>query len=112
MKPEKAEKELDYIVARIENSMREGTSMIALVGLASAKKIEQLSKALNKRTGASVRFIYIPDILGNAASLRELKKADGVMLMEEIGKSDYLGVRKEIAVIADSGKEIIGSVYC
>lgn len=112
VKPEKAEKELDYIVARIENSMKAGASVISVVGLASAKKIEQLTKALNKRTGAAVRFIYVPDILGNAASLRELKKADGVVLMEEIGKSDYLGVRKEIAVIADSGKEIIGSVYC
>ena len=112
MKADKAEKELDYILARIENAMKEGASRVAVVGLASSKKIEQLTKALNKRTGASIRFIHVPDILGNAASLRELKKADGVVLMEEIGKSHYLGIRKEIAVIADSGKEIIGSVYC
>lgn len=112
VKADKAEKELDYILARIENAMKEGASRVAVVGLASSKKIEQLTKALNKRTGASIRFIHVPDILGNAASLRELKKADGVVLMEEIGKSDYLGIRKEIAVIADSGKEIIGSVYC
>ena len=112
MKPEEAEKELDYVLARIENAMKEGASVIAVIGQASADQKDRLTKALNDRAGSSVNFIHIPDILENAESVRELKKADGVVLMEEIGKSDYLGVRKEIAVIADSGIEIVGSVYC
>ena len=32
-------------------------------------------------------------------------------LLEEIGKSDYETVRKEIALIAESGKPILGTVY-
>ena len=31
--------------------------------------------------------------------------------LEEIGKSDYMNARKEIAVAAESGSELIGTVY-
>jgi hypothetical protein len=47
----------------------------------------------------------------NADSLRSLRNVDGVILAEEIGKSEYMKVRQEIALIADGDREILGTVY-
>ena len=50
-------------------------------------------------------------MMKSAGTLRELRKSDGVILAEEIGSSDYVTAREEIAVIADSGRELLGTVY-
>ena len=36
---------------------------------------------------------------------------DGVIVTAEIGKTDFLLARKEVALIAESGKELLGTVY-
>ena len=47
----------------------------------------------------------------DAKSLKSLTSVDGVILSEEIGKSDYTTVRREVAIVAESGNEIIGTIY-
>ena len=36
---------------------------------------------------------------------------DGAIIAEEVGRSSYNGIRNEIGLIADSGTELIGTVY-
>ena len=81
------------------------------MGQADANKIGALIDSLSKKVRSSAEFVYLPNVLSNADSLRKLPDADGVVLVEEIGKSDYMNARKEIAVAAESGSELIGTVY-
>ena len=106
---------IDYILARLENCVGDRKDMkVCVTGLAGAARLETLTDDLNKAAGASanpIRFVFLPDLMGNAASLRNLRNADGVILVEEIGKSEFMKVRQEIALIADSEREILGTVY-
>lgn len=106
---------IDYILARLENYVGDRKDMkVGVTGLAGAACLETLTADLNKAAGASanpIRFVFLPDLMGNAASLRNLRNADGVILVEEIGKSEFMKVRQEIALIADSEREILGTVY-
>ena len=106
---------IDYILARLENYVGDRKDMkVGVTGLAGAARLEALTGDLNKAAGASanpIRFVFLPDLMGNAASLRNLRNADGVILVEEIGKSEFMKVRQEIALIADSEREILGTVY-
>ena len=45
-----------------------------------------------------------------AGSYRKLKDLGAVILAEEVGKSDYNAIRREIALIADSS-ELLGTIY-
>lgn len=114
-KKKKPEEEMDYVNARIENCLGSGRdSKIGVVGSASEKKLEELAALLNKKAKENhspVQYFAIPGITNSAKSLRQLSSADGVLLAEEVGKSDYYGIRKEIALIADSGRELLGTVY-
>ena len=105
----------DYILARLENYVGDRKDMkVGVTGLAGAARLEALTGDLNKAAGASanpIRFVFFPDLMGNAASLRNLRNVDGVILAEEIGKSEFMKVRQEIALIADSEREILGTVY-
>ena len=113
--PEKDSGALEYILARLENHLGDQKAYeIVMVGQAAAKKAESLAKALNKKAkdeGITMHFSFLPDMMKNAGTLRELRKSDGVILAEEIGSSDYVTAREEIAVIADSGRELLGTVY-
>ena len=110
-KPDKAADKMDYIGAGIDNYVKDRKVKIAVVGQADAGKVEAFLKALSGKVRSSAEFVYLPNVLTNAASLRKLPEADSVLLVEEIGKSDYMNARKEIAVVAESGREIMGSVY-
>ena len=113
--PEKDSGALEYILARLENHLGDQKAYeIVMVGQAAAKKAESLAKALNKKAkdeGITMHFSFLPDMMKSAGTLRELRKSDGVILAEEIGGSDYVTAREEIAVIADSGRELLGTVY-
>lgn len=106
---------IDYILARLENCVGDGKDMkVGVTGLAGQARLDSLAGDLNKAAGASknpLRFVCLPDIIGDAASLRNLREVDGVILVEEIGKSEFMKVRQEIALIADSDREILGTVY-
>ena len=106
---------IDYIIARLENCAGGRKEMkVGVTGLADAARLEAMTGDLNKAAGTSanpIRFAFLPDLIGNAASLRNLRNVDGVILVEEIGKSEFMKVREEIALIADSEREILGTVY-
>ena len=106
---------IDYIIARLENCAGGRKEMkVGVTGLADAARLEAMTGDLNKAAGTSanpIRFAFLPDLIGNAASLRNLRNVDGVILVEEIGKSEFMKVRQEIALIADSEREILGTVY-
>ena len=106
---------IDYIIARLENCAGGRKEIkVGVTGLADAARLEAMTGDLNKAAGTSanpIRFAFLPDLIGNAASLRNLRNVDGVILVEEIGKSEFMKVRQEIALIADSEREILGTVY-
>ena len=85
-----------------------------MVGTISRSRLDALAAKLNEISGRSsdgLRFVSIPGLMKDAKSYRSLKDMDSVILAEEIGKSDYNNIRKEIALIADSDSEILGTVY-
>lgn len=106
---------IDYILARLENCAGDRKGMkVGITGLAGPARLESLAGDLNKAAGVSqnpIRFVCLPDLMGDAASLRSLRDVDGVVLVEEIGRSEFMKVRQEIALIADSEREILGTVY-
>ena len=106
---------IDYIIARLENCAGGRKEIkVGVTGLADAARLEAMTGDLNKAAGTSanpIRFAFLPDLIGNAASLRNLRNVDGVILVEDIGKSEFIKVRQEIALIADSEREILGTVY-
>ena len=106
---------IDYIIARLENYVGDRRDLkIGVTGLAGEARLQSLAADLGKAAGASgnsLRFVCLPDLMTNAASLRSLRDVDGVILAEEIGKSEYMKIRQEIALIADSEREILGTVY-
>ena len=110
-KLDKAAEKLDYISAGIDNYVKDSKAKVAFIGQAEEGKVRELIDTLSKRIRSSAEFVYLPNVLSNADSLRKLPDADGVVLVEEIGKSDYMNARKEIAVAAESGSELIGTVY-
>ena len=106
---------LDYMLARIE-SCTSGNSgkEIGIAGTIAGKKLSALAEKLNKKTGGSkegLRFVSLPDIEKDADSYRKLRRLDGAIIAEEVGRSSYNGIRNEIGLIADSGTELIGTVY-
>ena len=107
--------EMEFMMARVENLMagRENRE-IGIVGSVSAEMIEKLCAKLNEKVPAAkdaLKFISIPDFYKNAESFKKLKEMSGIILTEQVGKSDYIAIRKEIALIAESGRELIGTVY-
>ena len=105
----------EYIAARISNVLGKGTEhRIGIVGTAADKRQESLAGVLNKKSAASgldYTFVHIPGIMNNADSLKSIAGVDEIILSEEIGRSDYETVRREIALIAESGRPILGTVY-
>ena len=105
----------EYVLARIGNLIgKEKKCRIGVVGTTSEKKAESLTKAMNKKAAAShpgLAFVHIPHIMTDADALRSIAGMDEGMIAEEIGKSDYGTVRREIALIAESGRQILGTVY-
>ena len=111
---EKSEDEtvLDYMLARIE-SCTTGKE-IGIAGTITDKKLIALAEKLNKKIDGSkegLRFVSLPNIEKDADSYRKLREMDGAIIAEEVGRSSYNGIRNEIGLIADSGTELIGTVY-
>ena len=106
---------LEFMLARLENCMAgKENREIGIVGSVSADKLEKLASKLGERVPAAkdaLKFVAIPDFSKDAAGFRKLGDMAGVILTEQIGKSDYLMIRKEIGLIAESGRELIGTVY-
>ena len=104
---------MDYILAQLENALGKG-AVIGLTGQAEEKNRAALLEALSRRsreTGSSFKFEMIGNLLTDASALRRLKDLGGVILVEQIGSSDYMDARREIAVLAGSSSNILGTVY-
>ena len=101
-------------LADFSGSSAEGSTKIGIAGTIPDKKIGSLVALLNEKAEAAkaaFRFVEIPNLMTDAKSLKSLTSVDGVILSEEIGKSDYTTVRREVAIVAESGNEIIGTIY-
>ncbi|MBQ8054667.1 MAG: hypothetical protein IJ198_12825 [Lachnospiraceae bacterium] len=106
---------IEFMLARLERCMAgKENKEIGIVGSVSADQIEKLAAKLGERVPAAkddLKFVAIPDFSKDAAAFRKLGDMAGVILTEQIGKSDYMMIRKEIALIAESGRELVGTVY-
>ena len=56
-------------------------------------------------------FTALNNIAKDAVSYRKLRELNGVIIAEEVGRSSYNDIRNEIGLIADSGAELLGTVY-
>ena len=102
----------NYTLARLENLFAgKDNAVIGVVGSASDKDMELLTSKLNDKAGKGLKFKKISDFMKDANAYRSIGDTDGVILTAEIGKTDFLLARKEVALIAESGKELLGTVY-
>ena len=106
---------LDYMLARLESCTASmAVKEIGIAGTISGKKLNALAGKLNKQTAESkngLSFVSLPNIAKDAESYRKLREMNGVIIAEEVGRSSYNGIRNEIGLIADSGAELLGTVY-
>lgn len=103
---------VNYTLARLENLFAgKDNAVIGVVGSASDKDMELLTSKLNEKAGKGLKFKKISDFMKDADAYRSISDTDGVILTAEIGKTDFLAARKEVALIAESGKELLGTVY-
>lgn len=109
------EAELDYMLARLEScAAAMANKEIGIAGTISGKKLNDLAGKLNKqsaKTKGVLNFVSLPNIAKDAESYRKLREMNGVIIVEEVGRSSYNGIRNEIGLIADSGAELLGTVY-
>ena len=102
----------NYTLARLENLLAgKDNALIGVVGSASDKDMELLTSKLNEKAENSIKFRKISGLMKDANAYRSIGDTDGVILTAEIGKTDFLLARKEVALIAESGKELLGTVY-
>ncbi len=110
-----SEADLDYMLARLESCTASmADKEIGIAGTLSAKKLNDLAAKLNKQTAKTkggLSFVSLPNIVKDAESYRKLREMKGVVIVEEVGRSSYNGIRNEIGLIADSGAELLGTVY-
>ena len=110
--------DIDMAMAQLEYITRDrGIKRIAVVGTVGEKKLAAMRKMFTDirpvQEGAkpALTFSAVSDILSSAGALRSLKKYDGCIIVEEVGKSSYKEVQKEILLLVEAGKEILGTVY-
>ena len=106
---------LDYMLARLESCTASmADKKIGIAGTISGKKLSALAEKLNKQTSGSkngLSFAALNNIAKDAESYRKLRELNGVIIAEEVGRSSYNDIRNEIGLIADSGAELLGTVY-
>ena len=73
--------------------------------------VKTIIALMNDKAGKGLKFKKISDFMKDANAYRSIGDTDGVILTAEIGKTDFLLARKEVALIAESGKELLGTVY-
>ena len=59
--------------------------------------MELLTSKLNDKAGKGLKFKKISDFMKDANAYRSIGDTDGVILTAEIGKTDFLLARKEVA---------------
>ena len=106
---------LDYMLARIESCTdKMDVKEIGVAGTISGKKLDSIAERLTKKAAESkngLSFVGLSDIAKDAESYRKLRELNGVIIAEEIGRSSYNDIRNEIGLIADSGTELLGTIY-
>lgn len=82
---------------------------LLLVGSGDAAQLERVKGALSGRIDG-VSLACAPDINENADSLQALKSHEHIILVEEILKSRYEEIDRELKTLLDWKKNIVGSI--
>ncbi len=114
-KKKKISEGADFALAQIENLVIDTKiHTIALVGTVTAEKLERLSSVLVEIAASektALTFVSAGRIDVSAEAVRKLKKCDAVVLVEELGKSKHTSVCKEVEILLESGKDVLGTIY-
>lgn len=100
--------EYGLISANICNYM-EGAKSLLVIGSAQEEKIGQVASELAGRL-SGVTVVSGGNVLHNAQGLRKLPECDGVVLVEQCGKSLYSEVQLEIEKASDLHKPVVGCI--
>ena len=88
--------------------MNENAKIFALTGEAGEEFIKEVTEGF-KKAYPEVQFIFAPSCLTKPDSVIELKKADAVILVEEAGKSKYTHIYKEVKLVSEFNKPVMGA---
>ena len=102
---------LSLVAANMDNIAAERpVRRVLITGLAREADLEELSDALIERTNGEVSFMYGGSPLTHTKTVKELAKADAVILAERRGYSLNSSLQAELSLIKDMGKDIFGVV--
>ncbi len=96
------------IAANVSNYSEEIKTVI-VAGAAAAERLREVAERL-RRTLPKLTIIAEGDLLHDPEVLKLLPECDGVILVEECGRSAYGDVRLELEKIRDLKKRLIGCV--
>ena len=86
-----------------------GKKSVLLTGSLGTEAFQDLSEKLSDQLGA-VKLIPGSNICADPKSVYALAECDGVILTEEIGKSSYADIERELVKIRETGKTLLGFV--
>ena len=88
-------------------SMR--TKEILVTGTIDENSLKSIADEIRKRI-ADCKIEYVPYINENAASYEKLNSYEHVVVVERILSSDYSGIDKELQLLADWKKNVVGII--
>lgn len=102
------EAEYSLILANLNNYIGEAKSLL-VIGGAREEWLARVAARLAERL-AGVTVVCGGNLLHDAQGLQKLPACDGVVLVEECGRSKYSNVELEIEKVGDMDKKILGCV--
>ncbi|MCI8664039.1 MAG: hemagglutinin [Hungatella sp.] len=101
--------EYGLIAANISNYAGTTVRSLLIVGGAGEELLNRVASELTGRL-SGMKVIYGGNLLNDAEGLKKLPECDGVILVEQCGKSLYSNVELEIEKTCDMDKKVIGCV--
>lgn len=100
----------DYeVIAGNISGMKDGVKSIFITGAIDTKKLESIThKIIPMLKDTTIE--YGTNIVNNPDAINKLLKCEGIILVEECGKSKYDDIEKELSKAEWFGKKIIGCV--
>lgn len=102
------EEALDVVAANILNFAGEKKKLL-LTGSIAEDLLEKLKGSLEQRIGG-LELIASRDMLQQADTLKRIPQCDGVVLAEQEHTSSLSVINREIELVNDLGKEVIGCI--
>ena len=78
--------------------------------IVSCEKLEQLINLSGELKSVLKDCEYLPEILTDAEAYGKLKMADAVIVAEKAGKTPYWAIAKELDLIENENKKIVGTI--